>query len=153
MALSINEGTKQEVMELFNMPAGFKAGYVNIKHVEVQYPNSMVIVVVGKYASEEARNANEDNCLMEGIGFPATLELMEAIKTSDNRDVCYPYIKAQVQYLALDSPQESEFADETDEEGNIITSKETLYNEAKQAYNDKVQAIYDELSLENPYQE
>ena len=48
MALSENEGTKKEIMGLFTMPGGFSAGYVLIKHMEIQYPDKAVNLTIGK---------------------------------------------------------------------------------------------------------
>ena len=136
MALSEKEGTKKEVMDLFTMPGGFKAGYVMIKHVEIQYQNNSVNLLIGKYASEEARRENIDNCVHEFVGFPVTDLAMEFLAVSDDRAVFYPYLEAQIQFLALSSQQ---------------TDEKNLDNLSDEVYTDTVQAIYDSYNIENPY--
>jgi len=122
MALSENEKTSKEIMNLFTMPGGFKAGYVMIKHMEIQYENNSVNLLVGKYASEEARRENIDNCVNEFVGFPVTKSALQDMQNSDNRDVMYPYLEAQIRYLNDGEKTES-----------------------------VVQSIYDEYGIENPY--
>lgn len=138
MSLCIDDGTKQEVLNLFTVPGGYNPGYIRIFRCDIDYTGNSFTATLKLYSNKEARDNDPFSGHTIEIGGNIPESAIEKMKAVDNRDILYKYIEALIQVQNLDKTMPINKAEMTPEEIEKIIQEKNL----------KIKEIYTTLGID-----